>query len=162
MVLYYFRFSYYTHIYDIQALGMLSCVFQAYDRSMESAICGINDNDYETNGFTIVAQQSKVCHSLHNPRRVVHVIFQVRSQGGSGGLWSPPPPLDPLVLVKRSSFYQKGPLFSKVVHFFLLNDLFFHQKVQRSQQQQPFFCNLSSHGMIIRNVSWLLIVRFLS
>ena len=53
------RFSYYTKIYDIQTLAMLSCVFQAYDNTMATAM-GVDDDG--PNGFTIVVQQSKVCY----------------------------------------------------------------------------------------------------
>ena len=53
------RFSYYAKIYDIQTLAMLSCVFQAYDSAMATAI-NVVEND-GPNGFTIVIKQSKVC-----------------------------------------------------------------------------------------------------
>ncbi|XP_065883255.1 GATOR2 complex protein WDR59-like [Dysidea avara] len=56
-------FSYYTKIYDIQTLAMLSCVFQAYDNTMATAM-GVDDDG--PNGFTIVVQQSKIGSPKHN------------------------------------------------------------------------------------------------
>jgi len=53
------RFSYYAKVYDIQTLAMLSCVFQAYDNAMATAVSVVDDDG--PNGFTIVIQQSKVC-----------------------------------------------------------------------------------------------------
>jgi len=41
---------------------MLSCVFQAYDNAMATAISVVDDDG--PNGFTIVIQQSKVCYVL--------------------------------------------------------------------------------------------------
>ena len=55
--MYFYSFSHYGKIYDIQTMAMLSCVFHTYDKYLTSIL---NEDHVDDNGFTIVPQQAKV------------------------------------------------------------------------------------------------------